>query len=425
MSYINLHDGGSTTILKDTDESVMLIDSGYSSNDANRIMTFLQNKYSNKIKLKIFITHPDSDHINGLLKMIEKGYNFSEIIMPIPQNSKAEKKVSDFDNKIIEYGFEKTISPETQIVKYSNKTAIPTNSDYDAFILPTANQISAFLYKMNENAIIKIYRLSNPGNMNDHSLIIRSEYNGVSHLNMGDIGMPVIRKLVEREKEEKEKYENEKNRIQHEYEKIQKESIDNLKEIEKSYESETLEKIKGILSKNSLIIKSAVEYRLRKDIENNRLDKNNLNEVKEAIEKYKTEEYKRILQELNNKIIIESINEKYKNIFKEAETDLVINMQKAYKKYKNEIAELKMHSFVISSNVLQWPHHFWLPMGFPFSGKSELTELLKAVNPQFIIITTPKKGVRQNKVSRFRNLGQNYEIIMRQTPLTFYSPESC
>lgn len=198
--YISLKDGGSSLIIKDNNDEITLIDSGYTKKDAARIIKTLEDMQipKDKLQFKIFITHPDADHIKGLLHMLKRGYVFKEIILPVPKNSASRERTEKFRKKL------QQISQE--YIEYTNsnnnyiKFVSGENHYFESIHERTVFQPESFDIKQCTavgGMRLNFITFKNPGTVNNNSIMVRLEHKGCSQLNLGDIDTKVMKAFVE------------------------------------------------------------------------------------------------------------------------------------------------------------------------------------------------------------------------------------
>ena len=103
-----------------------------------------------------------------------------------------------------------------------------------------------------------------------------------------------------------------------------------------------------------------------------------------------TQELRKKADTIYNDEILPKISQKKNKIDKEND-----EMEKWRKSLNNNAVTLQ-------SNILQWPHHMWLPAD---KDLNMLKSFLLEVNPQKIIITSPPKGRTQDKDRLIKFLG--------------------
>jgi hypothetical protein len=235
-NYLALNRGGNCQILRMTRGDLVMIDAGFTRHDYENVFSTLQScsvGMGKKIRVEIITTHPDTDHVRGISEILRKKYDV-EVLAPRPGPEMKEAALKGFKrltDTLDANGYKKIegedgthltryIDPEPQFFE-SGRPVEPLrvepvdlsflgNKDY---IPPAHNDLVSLVVRCDGDEKIKIYSYTKASNPNDASLVTWMEHNGVRRLQMGDAGMPVIRRLLSQSNSDKKIMEIEKQKI--------------------------------------------------------------------------------------------------------------------------------------------------------------------------------------------------------------------
>ncbi|MCD7784046.1 MAG: MBL fold metallo-hydrolase [Oscillospiraceae bacterium] len=165
VHFINVGQGDCELIIAD-DGTTMLIDAG-ESEYGDTVVAYLSELSITKLDYVVG-THPHSDHIGGLRKVIASDIEIGEVIMPelpdeyVPTTNAYEKLLDAIDEKGCPL-----YAAESTTIDFGSGTLTITVPDYDS------------------------------SNLNNYSLVIRFDCNGSSFLFTGDIEKAIETQLVE------------------------------------------------------------------------------------------------------------------------------------------------------------------------------------------------------------------------------------
>ncbi|MEO9802015.1 MAG: MBL fold metallo-hydrolase [Reichenbachiella sp.] len=357
INYIALEGGGSSTVIKGTNNEVYVVDTGGKIKDAKNLSSFISKHYGEKQKLRILITHPDADHFGGLDYLIANE-DVIEVLFPKAHSAIVSKKMDKISSTSLLGSYHKSMVND-QYLKFS-KTADNLAHAKAADLGP----VERGRYGVSSDIDFQTFQLTGMRTTNDHSICSKIKYNGVSHLNLGDLGLSPLKKLIDA------------------HDLSVGGHVDLLKETQDEVstrirEIEMLKKELKSMQSNTAMIQRFMES-------NSSLDRT----------------------------VSESLSKQYEHAQKinELETKLQVFVEQK----NREIADW----FSLKSTILQWPHHHWSPSNLVM--ENYLVEFLNRVSPQVIVITTPPLAARQNRtrledfLKRYAR-GKNIKIIFLDT----------
>ncbi len=165
VHFINVGQGDCELIIAD-DGTTMLIDAG-ESDYGDTVVAYLSELGITRLDYVVG-THPHSDHIGGLRKVISSDIEIGEVIMPelpdeyVPTTNSYEKLLDAIDEKGCPL-----YAAESETIQFGSGTITLTVPDYDS------------------------------SNLNNYSVVIRFDCNGSSFLFTGDIEKAIETQLVE------------------------------------------------------------------------------------------------------------------------------------------------------------------------------------------------------------------------------------
>ncbi|MCD8106483.1 MAG: MBL fold metallo-hydrolase [Oscillospiraceae bacterium] len=165
VHFINVGQGDSELIIAD-DGTTMLIDGG-ESEYGDTVVAYLSELGLTRLDY-VVATHPHSDHIGGLRKVISSDIEIGEVIMPeipdeyVPTTNSYEKLLDAIEEKGCPLYY-----AESETIQFGSGTLTITVPDYSS------------------------------DNMNNYSIVVRFDYGGSSFLFTGDIEKTIETQLVE------------------------------------------------------------------------------------------------------------------------------------------------------------------------------------------------------------------------------------
>lgn len=166
VTFLNVRQGDST-VIQTPDGKVILIDGGqsatsYSPFDAGKevVLPYLEKEGIKKIDM-VVITHPDYDHVGGLVSVVNSG-------IPI--------------GAVYDTGIPHTTNVYNQLLDSIKARKIPLKVPEKGELLDWGNAVTARVLAPQ----VPPEKRTHESNLNEHSIVIRMEYGDVSFLLTGD-----------------------------------------------------------------------------------------------------------------------------------------------------------------------------------------------------------------------------------------------
>ena len=447
MTYLGLPSGGTATLYEETTGNLLLIDSGFKK-DCDNILEFIAEHHGqnrNEIRLRILVTHPHADHVGGIGAFNDRGVEVSEIICPeVPLGSArlpAMTGLSELMRK--KYGYsERAMGLFSLFTKHQTKGQSVSLSGNRAQHSEEANKVDVGIQSVTldigGDSDIRLYRFRDAANVNDLSIVTRIAFNGVVRLDLGDAGTSVLAALLKRAKRDDALVKAQKEKwawakiLANEVELVARarskgRRIRILQE-SRGLAEEQRRRVAGDASFSAFVPSlremeldwwSAADFarswlvtsRLRawekagwmcrwRDIEKNLSSALSRETADKADSVHRGRQtMDRIGAQADVVALLRGLGES---------GELLRKMDNRYKQARHERVSIK-------ANVLQWPHHYWLPT----DRLKVVEEFLLEAHPQYIIITKPGSGqgdVHRTKLMEFlegfrqRN-GRSFEVI--------------
>lgn len=82
ISTMDLSTNGDATLIRLPDDSLMMVDTGLGTDIVEKLKGFIKRNYGGKQpRLRLVVTHTDKDHLGGLIKLLEAGILFDEVVI--------------------------------------------------------------------------------------------------------------------------------------------------------------------------------------------------------------------------------------------------------------------------------------------------------------------------------------------------------
>ena len=433
VNYLNLEGGGSAVAIKTPENRLLLFDTGKTKKDAERIVDLIRNSDQNLESATVFISHPDADHINGLKRWLKDDIHVDEIIISDVHISKrGTKQLEKFKDRIDDAGVytEHSLGVQKTLSYSKNKSHVRVVEH-----TTSAPDFSISGMHLSSGEQVTVYKNMKSAQVNDLSLMMKISHNDVSHFNLGDAGRATIGKLLKEVKAQRAPYEQ---------------KLAKLKTSLLELETE-INRIDVQLTAESLHPRWPEDARVQLDLFAKREAKETLGEAHEQVvsasndllehlerateQTQRTIGYSRQTQLKRNEYIEALIEfNQQKNAISYAPNDLAERYTKAYNTEMNKLNELldmkqeiqdqiqevyeQLKPYQLNSDILQWPHHHWLPDLTRGNNKQLLDDLLHEVDARYIILSDPPKGVKQSLENLLdylksykKEFGKDFEII--------------
>lgn len=195
VHYFRLENGGSIRVIKDYDGRLVMTDTGFGAKDYLRIKNYLMATYqTDKIQMKIILSHLDKDHINGLETFI-KSFDVNEIVIPgaNPKAVNSLKKLMSMKSKLEGANYSLSELSGDNFLHFK-KAGTDSYSLSPESNIEGTNLVRTRIYF--GESTMSLFRHTDPLTPNEHSIVTHINFNNVSHLDLGDANTKVIRQLL-------------------------------------------------------------------------------------------------------------------------------------------------------------------------------------------------------------------------------------
>ncbi len=423
INYIQLEDGGNSFVVKTPEKELLIFDTGKTKKDAARLQQLIKSSGDDITSAKVFITHTDADHINGLKRWLKDDVKIDQIIVSDMYSSKNGAKQFEKFKAQLEKCCNYTQSSLGEGLAISFSQGV---NDISLEAIPMlSNTTSASKVRFSSGDQLVLFKKRSSSQVNDLSMISRFEHNGVSHLSMGDAGTSSIRSVLSDVKAQKALHDRKIGDLQQRILDVEDEIESLTRDLNLDYNSSVIDDIQKSIG-DELAGQFGEEH---KELIDHLIRKNKL--IVETLESGR----------LPNIDLLKSYEDQLDGLLSklDIEDDLITKaLKKHTDAYNTRVAKLdalsaeretlieslastleKADPLVLESTIVQWPHHHWLPDLTVGTNKQVLDEFLNTTNPQYLILSNPPKGVKQslNNLMDYLNkfkaeYGKAFEIIL-------------
>lgn len=397
INYLHLEGGGNSFIVKTPAKELLIFDTGKVKFDAKRIKAFIK-EYEGEIEtVKMFVTHTDADHINGLKTWLKQGVEIEQIIVSnVERTGHGKEQLEKFRNIIADKkGYSEEYLADGELIRYGVEGK--ENDIHFKALCNDCEKVKTYQVNLTESSYQLIFhKYVNGSNVNDLSIVSKILHEDVSHLSMGDVGITAIKNLVNENKIQRGKLQERMDELALEIEELGDKIPEYIPSEEELISAIKTNSIKLSVDKlgdqfdigpwsiypklaqlNLEFSLTQAEQKIRwdclgimsKDIENMTIAPEKMEKVVDEV----VQSYNITISKLNETVTARNkLIEKYNELFLQRET------------------------LSLNSTVLQWPHHYWLPDISIASNKTTLDNLLNEVGPQYLVISKPPNGVKQD-----------------------------